>query len=61
MTLPVVQCGKCKHFNRGNMAENTCNAFPNGIPEEIIRNEFDHRKPHPQDNGIQFEPIEESA
>jgi hypothetical protein len=57
MTLPVVQCGSCVHFDRANMAGNFCDAFPDGIPEEITRNEFDHRNPHPDDNGIRYTPL----
>ncbi|MBF0546217.1 MAG: hypothetical protein HQM08_17370 [Candidatus Riflebacteria bacterium] len=33
-----------------------CDAFPNGIPEEILGLQFDHINPHPGDNGIQYEP-----
>ena len=37
-----------------------CDAFPNGIPEEIfILGESDHTKPFKGDNGIRFEPIKE--
>lgn len=32
----------------------TCKAFPDGIPEDILANESDHRHPHPGDNGIMF-------
>lgn len=32
-----------------------CSAFPQEIPREILMNEFDHHKPYPGDNGIQFE------
>lgn len=40
------------------MAWPTCNAFPEGIPSEILNNEFDHREPHEGDRDIQFEPDE---
>ena len=35
-----------------------CAAFPNRIPHEIIDLRFDHRQPHPDDQGIQFEMYE---
>ena len=48
------QCTKCVHFlnSKGGF---TCNAFPKGIPLEIIRGDIDHLKPFPGDNGIQYE------
>lgn len=33
----------------------TCDAFPDGIPDNIIFG-FDHRKPYPEDQGIRYEP-----
>ena len=44
------QCVSCKH-----KTGLTCKAFPEGIPKEMLRNQFDHRNPHPDDNGIRFE------
>lgn len=32
-----------------------CLAFPLGIPDEILDGSVDHRKPRPDDGGIQFE------
>lgn len=55
MSLPVVQCASCKHFDGGDLERNVCTAFPGGIPREIINGDFDHRQPHPEDNGIQYE------
>jgi hypothetical protein len=34
----------------------TCAAFPAGIPDEILRQGFDHRNEYPGDNGVRFTP-----
>lgn len=58
--LPL--CYFCKHFdavhdqeNRGKQVPRRCRSFPNGIPREIINPQYDHRLPHPYDQGFQFE------
>ena len=52
-------CEECKHQYIDNKKRiYACNAYPNGIPMEIIRNIVDHRKPYKGDNGIQYEPKE---
>jgi hypothetical protein len=33
----------------------TCDAFPEGIPDDILWNKFDHRKPHDGDHGVRYE------
>ncbi|KKK51484.1 hypothetical protein LCGC14_3114480 [marine sediment metagenome] len=47
-------CDSCKHIHRDGV---TCEAFPNGIPIEILSNQKAHTKHYPNDNGIQFEEI----
>ena len=47
-------CMVCKHFRR-EAPGLTCEAFPEGIPDEIIQSAHDHRTPWDRDGGIQFE------
>ena len=32
-----------------------CDAYPQGIPDEILESEVDHRLPYAGDGGVQFE------
>ena len=48
-------CIYCKHLSD----KFKCLAFPDGIPEEILTGDHDHKKPFEGDNGIQFEPKKE--
>ena len=52
-------CIECKYHNKKQWV--TCNAFPDGIPFDILNGEFDHNKKHDGDHGIQFEPIEKDT
>lgn len=52
--MEISQCVMCSHYT-GNAR---CIAFTDGIPSAILRNEHDHHKPYPGDNGIRFEPLE---
>lgn len=56
MTIGNSICFACELFTRYN-AETPkahCQAFPGGIPDAILVNGFDHRKPYPHDMGIRF-------
>jgi len=49
----ITICIGCKHLSN----ELRCNAFPDGIPAEILNNKNDHSKPLPgQQNDFVFEP-----
>jgi hypothetical protein len=63
MTLPVVQCGSCRHFDRERRDGNFCDAFPDGdgIPQEIINGEHDHRESYPGDEGVRWSPLTPDA
>lgn len=55
------QCGNCTHLDR-EAAGYSCPAFPgtDGVPDEIVFNIFDHRRPHKDqsDKTILYEPID---
>jgi len=59
ITLGKGICNKCQHSlpSKEGQSYPSCEAFPNGIPEEILIGEFDHHKPYKGDNGIQFEAV----
>jgi hypothetical protein len=50
--MQPAQCIGCAHYR----IDYECNAFPHGIPDEIILGRIDHTRPYPGDNGIRFEP-----
>ena len=55
--LPILpdQCTFCVHFI--GWPVRTCKAFPDGIPEDILRGKFDHTRPHKGDHGISFKKV----
>lgn len=55
MTISL-QCISCKHY----WGVGKCDAFQEQIPRDILSGEYNHDEPYPGDNGIQFEPIEET-
>lgn len=51
-------CLMCRRLNTpsgGGNSPETCEAFPNGIPDEIFYDGFNHTKPYPSDGGVRFE------
>jgi len=49
----ISQCALCQNKHEGKL---TCEAFPDGIPDEIIQNKKLHIEPIIGDNGIRFKP-----
>lgn len=60
MSFPI-QCASCVHLKQTANTPLRCAAFPKAIPDEILTGEFDHKQPHPRDNGIRFKSIDESS
>jgi hypothetical protein len=52
--LPPI-CLRCKHYDWTNLEGNTCQAYPDGILENIMNTILTHTEPLPGDHGIQFE------
>ncbi len=48
-------CGGCTHLH-GDLLDPKCDAFPAGIPNEILLSKADHRQPYVGDKGIRFDP-----
>lgn len=59
MTTIISLCETCARFYDAEGIPR-CEAFPGpeGIPEEILMMEFDHRDPYPGDGGKQYLPIQ---
>lgn len=58
--VPVPLCMFCRHLLDGGVR---CEAFPAGIPDDILFVLRDHREPYEGDKGIRFEvkPGEEAS
>ena len=52
----VSQCAFCVHDH----ANGACDAFPKGVPLEILTNDHDHHKPYEGDHGILFKSVSQA-
>jgi hypothetical protein len=55
--INTTACASCRRFNRKDVLNDTCEAFPKGIPEEILRGDNNHRNPSIGDRGLRYEPL----
>jgi hypothetical protein len=53
---PAPLCLACAHFHEWDEHRFTCDAFPIGIPDEIVYGGYNHKKPFAGDHGIRFRP-----
>lgn len=51
------QCPTCSRY-RGLLA---CDAFPDGIPQEILSGLVDHADPYPGDQGLRYQELDPDA
>jgi hypothetical protein len=51
------QCLDCKNYFFDVKEKNCCQAFPNGIADDIFWNELLHTEHIENDNGFKFEPL----
>lgn len=53
------RCLDCQHFKGKDEEERfICEAFPNGIPEDVFWNKIDHTENTEGDNGIKYQERE---
>ncbi len=51
-------CTTCRHLKKASETSNgqeTCTAFPNGIPDAVLWAPYDHRQPYSGDHGVRYE------
>lgn len=59
MIASAPDCIRCRFYHLEDRNHNTCDAFRDGIPVEIMSRLIDHTTPYPGDNGIRFAPVDE--
>ena len=52
-SFAIPMCYSCSHLH--DTVEMQCDAYPAGIPDEILESRVDHRQPYTGDQDIQFE------
>ena len=53
---PIFEPRGICHLCARRKSPTRCDAFPEGIPREILTGDFDHRKSYPGDGGKRFVP-----
>ena len=56
-TYAMPMCMFCTRYRNAM----TCDAYPDGIPAEIISSEHDHRQPYEGDGGMVFDPFDDES
>ena len=56
MVVIIGSCDACAHYIGVLNGKLVCEAFPDGIPDDILEG-FDHTQPHDGDHGIRYEPV----
>ena len=57
-SIPPPMCTQCARRTDG--PGYACEAYPDGIPDEIYEGEWDHRTPKPGDRGLRFVPRDDA-
>lgn len=53
-----IACATCVWFDLNSKGKPSCDAFPDGIPGEILSGKNQHRDAVKGDNGIRWKPVE---